>query len=153
MSSRLFVEVRERKGLAYFVRVANDAYEEVGNFMVRAGLDTQRLDVAVKTIQKELRKIIRTPVTVKELRDAKTYVRGQMAIRLEDSYERAQWFAREKMFQKSVRTPEQYLKQIEYVTLKDVHTAAKTVINMRQMSLAAVGPFKDGDAFLRAAKL
>lgn len=153
MSSRLFVEVRERKGLAYFVRVANDAYEEVGNFMIRAGLDKKRLDVAMTTIMKELRKIVRTPVTAKELRDAKAYVRGQMAIRLEDSYERAQWFAREKMFQKRVRTPEQYLKAIEAVTLKHVHRAAKDVIDLSQMSLAAIGSFKNEAAFLKSAGL
>lgn len=153
MSSRLFIEVRERKGLAYFVRVANDAYEEVGNFMIRAGLDKKRLDVAMTTIMKELRKIIRTPVTVKELRDAKAYVRGQMAIRLEDSYERAQWFAREKMFHTSMRTPEQYLKMIEKVTLKDVRAVAREVLDFKQMSLVAVGPFKDGNDLLKKSKL
>ncbi|KKW31296.1 MAG: Peptidase M16 domain protein [Candidatus Uhrbacteria bacterium GW2011_GWA2_52_8d] len=153
MSSRLFVEVRERKGLAYFVRVANDAYEEVGNFMIRAGLDKQRLDVAVTTIMREVRKIVREPVTAKELRDAKAYIRGQMAIRLEDSYERAQWFAREKMFQKSVRTPEHYLKMIEKITLKDVRAVAGSVLDLKQMSLAAVGPFKNGDDLLKKAKL
>lgn len=153
MSSRLFVEVRERKGLAYFVRVANEAYEEVGNFMIRAGLDKKRMDVAMTTIMKELRKIIRAPVTAKELRDAKAYVRGQMAIRLEDSYERAQWFAREKMFQSRVRTPEQYLKTIESVTLKQVHHASKDVIDLSQMSFAAVGPFKDGNDLLKKSKL
>lgn len=153
MSSRLFVEVRERKGFAYFVRVANEAYEEVGNFMVRAGLDKKRMDVAMTTIMKELRKIIRSPVTAKELRDAKAYVRGQMAIRLEDSYERAQWFAREKMFQSRIRTPEQYLKAIQSVTLGEVHRAAKDVIDLSQMSLAAVGPFKDGNDLLRKFRL
>lgn len=153
MSSRLFVEVRERKGLAYFVRVANDAYEEVGNFMIRAGLDKKRLDVAMATIMKELRKIVRTPVAVKELRDAKAYIRGQMAIRLEDSYERAQWFAREKMFQKSVRTPERYLRTIENVTLKDVLAVAGAVLDLKQVSLAAVGPFKNGNDLLEKSKL
>lgn len=153
MSSRLFVEVRERRGLAYFVRVANDAYEEVGNFMIRAGLDKKRLDVAMTTIMKELRTIARAPVTVKELRDAKAYVRGQMAIRLEDSYQRAQWFAREKMFHRRVRTPEQYLKEIESVTRTQVHRAAKEILDLSQMSLAAVGPFKDGNDLLRKAGL
>jgi predicted Zn-dependent peptidase len=153
MSSRLFVEVRERKGLAYFVRVANDAYEDVGNFMIRAGLDKKRLDVAVTTIMRELKKIVRTPVTAKELRDAKTYVRGQMAIRFEDSYERADWFARQKMFQKSVRTPEQYLKLMEQVTLKDVKVVAAQVLDFKQMSVAAVGPFKSGQELLKKARL
>jgi len=149
MSSRLFVEVRERKGLAYFVRVANDGYEEVGNFMIRAGLDKKRLDVAVKTILQELRKIVREPVTAKELRDAKAYVRGQMAIRLEDSYQRAQWFAHERMFQSRVRTPESYLALIDGVKLKDVQAVAKDVLNLKQMSIVAVGPFKDEQNLLK----
>jgi len=151
MSSRLFVEVRERKGLAYFVRVANDAYEEVGNFMIRAGLDKNRLDVATKTILKELRKIVREPVSAKELRDAKAYVRGQMAIRLEDSFERASWFAKQKMFQSRVHTPQTYLKQIDAVTRRDVQQVAKDVLNLKQMSVAAVGPFEDEKVLLKKA--
>jgi len=153
MSSRLFVEVRERKGLAYFVRAMNDAYEEVGNFMIRAGLDKKRLDEALKTIMRELRKMVKEPVSAKELKDAKAYVRGQMAIRLEDSYQRAQWFAQERMFQANAHTPEAYLKLIEAVTVKEVHAVAKDVLNLKQMSIAGVGPFKDGNDFLKKAGL
>jgi predicted Zn-dependent peptidase len=153
MSSRLFVEVRERKGLAYFVRSANDAYEEVGNFMIRAGLDKNRLDEAVKTIMKEVRKIVREPVSTKELRDAKAFVRGQIAIRLEDSYERASWFAKQKMFQSRVHSPESFLKRIEAVTKKDIQSVAREVLDLKQMSLAAVGPFKSAKDLLKKAGL
>ena len=153
MSSRLFVEVRERKGLAYFVRAVNDAYEETGNFMVRAGLDKKRLDVATTTIMKELRKIVREGVTSAELKAAKAYVQGQMAIRLEDSFERAQWFAREKLFHASVRTPEMYLKDIQAVTVKQVSEVAKAVLDFKQMSVVAVGPFKDGEELLKQVGL
>ncbi|HAU66238.1 MAG: putative Zn-dependent peptidase [Candidatus Uhrbacteria bacterium GW2011_GWF2_39_13] len=153
MSSRLFVEVRERKGLAYFVRAVNDAYEETGNFMIRAGLDKKRLDVATTTIMKELRKMVRDGVTSAELKAAKAYVQGQMAIRLEDSFERAQWFAREKLFHTSVRTPEMYLKDIQTVTVKQVAEVAKAVLDFKQMSVVAVGPFKNGEELIKQAGL
>ncbi|MDG1949543.1 MAG: pitrilysin family protein [bacterium] len=149
MSSRLFTEVRERKGLAYFVRARNSSHDDIGNFMIRAGLDKKRMDVAMKTILKELRKMKREKVTAKELRAAKDYVRGQMAIRLEDSYERAQWYAREKMFSKRVRSPKTYLKNLDAVTTTDILNVAKDVLNMKQMHIAAVGPYKDGATLLK----
>lgn len=149
MSSRLFTEVRERKGLAYFVRSRNSAHDDIGNFTIRAGLDKKRMDVAMKTILKELRKMKREKVTAKELRAAKAYIRGQMAIRLEDSFERAQWYAREKMFQKRVRSPKAYLKAIESVKAADIQAVAKEVLNMKQMHIAAVGPYKTGSALLK----
>ncbi len=142
MSSRLFSEVRERKGLAYFVRTYNGAYDDVGSFMIRAGLDKKRLELAMKTIMKELRKIKRDGVTTRELRDAKTFVRGQMAIKMEDSFERAHWYAREQLFQKRVRSPQAVIKRMEAVTRKEVHDVAKELLDFSKMSLAAVGPFK-----------
>lgn len=153
MSSRLFVEVRERKGLAYFVRAAHSSYEDTGIFMIRAGLDKKRLDVAMKTIKKELRKIVRERVTARELKTAKDYIRGQMAIRLEDSFERAQWFAREMMFQSRVRTPKTYLKQIDAVTPAQIQKAAKQILDMKRMTVAAVGSFKNGNDLLKKSGL
>ncbi len=153
MSSRLFTEVRERKGLAYFVRAMNSSYEDTGVFMIRAGLDKTRLPLAVKTIMKEIRKISREKVSGRELRAAKDNVRGQMAIRLEDSFQRARWFAKEMMFHKRVRTPKTYLKQIESVSATDIQAVAKEILNRKQMSVAAVGPFASDSALLKKAGL
>ncbi|NQV88782.1 MAG: insulinase family protein [Parcubacteria group bacterium] len=153
MSSRLFTEVRERKGLAYFVRAMNSSYEDTGVFMIRAGLDKTRLELAVKTIKKELSKISKEKVTTRELKSAKENVRGQMAIRLEDSFERAQWFAQEMLFHRRVRTPQIYLKQIDAVTAAEVLSVAKEILNNKQMSVAAVGPFVNGAALLKKAGL
>ena len=151
MSSRLFTEVRERKGLAYFVRAAHSSYEDTGVFMIRAGLDKTRLELAMKTIRKEVRKIKRENVSAKELKQAKANVRGQMAIRLEDSFQRAQWFASEMMFQRRIRTPKTYLKRVEEVRPQDIKAAANDILNEKVLSLAAVGPFKDSGALLNAS--
>ncbi len=142
MSSRLFVEVRERRGLAYFVRASNTAYEDIGNFMIRAGLDASRLKLATKTILDELRKIKKDGVSAKELKEAKTFLQGKMAISLEDSFHTAQWYANQKMFHTRVRSPKAVLKRIEKVSRKDVLAVANEILDKKAMSVAAVGPFK-----------
>ncbi|PJA45043.1 hypothetical protein CO174_05380 [Candidatus Uhrbacteria bacterium CG_4_9_14_3_um_filter_50_9] len=153
MSSRLFTEVRERKGLAYFVRALHSNYEETGVLMIRAGLDKERLDVAVKTIMKEVSKMKRERVSAKELRAAKDFLRGQLAIKLEDSFERAQWYAGERTFQSQVQSPQSRLKQIDAVTPAQIQAVAKEILNEQVMSVAAVGPFKSASELLKRAGL
>ena len=94
MSSRLFIEVRERKGLAYFVRAGIDVYEDTGSLQVRAGLARGRMEEALATIVKELRKI-KKGVTSEELKRAKENIRGKMAIELEESSEVASFYGRQ----------------------------------------------------------
>ncbi len=153
MSSRLFVKVRERKGLAYFVRASNHAYDDVGNFLIRAGLDRSRLKLATTIIIKELRSIVKNGVTASELKEAKTFVRGHLSIQLEDSYAQASWFARQKMFQKKLKTPKAHLKKIDALTRADLKQVAKEVLNEKQMSIAAIGPYKTKQEFLKHAGL
>lgn len=151
MSSRLFVQVRERRGLAYFVRASNGPYDDVGVFSIRAGLDKKRLPLAMETIMKELRVVVQNGVTQQELKDAKTFLHGQLSIRMEDTFHRAEWFARQEMFQKEIQTPQSYMKKVDAFTAVDVKVVAKEVIDFRKMSLAAVGPYKNREDFLRKA--
>jgi predicted Zn-dependent peptidase len=72
-----------------------------------------------------------------------------MAIKLEDSFERAQWYAGEKMFQSRIRGPYAWLKQIDSVTSTQIQSVAKIVLQTKSMSLAAVGPFKNSSDFLK----
>ena len=153
MSSRLFTEVREKKGLAYSVGAGNYLYDDVGVFSVRAGLDRTRMPLAVKTILNELKKIAKDGVTTQELKEAKTYVHGQVSIRMEDSQDRAQWFATQAMFQDAVLTPATYLKRIDAVTQAQLAKVAKDVLDLQQMCLAVIGPYKDSQEFLSTVKL
>jgi predicted Zn-dependent peptidase len=153
MSSRLFVQVRERRGLAYFVRASNNPYDDVGVFSIRAGLDKKRLSLAMGTIMKELRTIVKNGVSAQELKDAKTFLHGQISIRMEDTFDRAEWFARQEMFQKEMRTPQTYLKKVDALYAADVKRVAKEVLDFSRMSLAVVGPYKDRADFLKKAGL
>ena len=153
MSSRLFVQVRERRGLAYFVRASNHTYDDVGTFLVRAGLDKKRLPLAMKTIIEQLKSVVKNGVTPQELKNAKTFVRGQLSIQLENSSSRAEWLARQFLFQKTVLDSHDYLKRIQRVTSAEMKRVAKEVIDFSKMSLAAVGPYKDREDFLKQAGL
>lgn len=151
MSSRLFIAVRERRGLAYSVRASNGTYDDVGAFTVQAGLDKSRLAEAVKTIRAELKKICKTGVTSAELRAAKDNVRGRMLLRLEDSSERADWYVRQDLFLDKAKSPEERMKDVEGVTRAKVQAAARDILDDKKLSVAVVGPYRDVAEFRAAA--
>ena len=142
MSSRLFIEVREKRGLCYNVRSSADFYEDTGVFMVRAGLDANRLTMAMKVIVNELKKIAKHGITPAELKMAKDNVKGGTTLRLEDSSNLAEFFARQELFNAKVETPEQRLEKFNRVNLSDVKRVAMEIINFRRLSIAAIGPYK-----------
>lgn len=149
MSSRLFISVRERRGLAYFVRAFQSPYEDVGSFVVQAGLDLSRLDLAMKTIFNELRSVKRSGVSAKELKLAKNYLRGKMMITLEDSSDHAEFYAKQELFLDDVESPEAYLKKFERVTAAQIHAAARDVFDESRLCVAGIGPFASDQALLK----
>lgn len=153
MSSRLFISVRERKGLAYSVRASNGTYQETGAFVVQAGLDKSRLADAVKTIRAELKSIRTKGVTPKELREAKDHLRGRLLLKLEDSSDRADWYARQELFLSAAKTPEERMREYERVSAKDVLAVAKEILDEKKLTVAAIGPFHDVAEFRAASGL
>ncbi len=143
MSSRLFVSVREKRGLAYTVRTDVGMYEDTGVFSVHAGLDAARVPEAIKVIRQELAKMAKTGVTAKELQDAKSAIKGRIVLSLEESNDLAGWFAKQELFMGKMETPEERFKQLEAVTLKDVLAVAREIIQPSKMAAAVIGPFKD----------
>lgn len=153
MSSRLFIEVREKRGLCYHVRSEVDAYDEVGSFVVRAGLDAARLTEASAVIMKEIKKIAKSGVTDAELRKAKDHVKGAVTLRLEDSSDRAEFIGRQELFFGHVDDVDARLAKFDAVRRTDIARVAKEVLNCKKLSIAAVGPFKSDAALLERLKL
>ena len=149
MSSRLFVEVREKRGLCYTVRATVDSYDDVGMFTIRAGLDAKRLHEAMKVIMAEVKKIAKLGVTAKELAMAKDNLRGGILLQLEDSSNRAEFVGRQELFMHEVATPEERMKRFDAVTRGDIARVAKTVLDPKLMSAAGIGPFKNEQDFLK----
>ncbi len=143
MSSRLFVAVRERRGLAYSVRTDVGSYEDVGVFCVQAGLDAARLPEAIKIIRSELVRVVKSGITAQELADAKSTIKGKTVLQLEESNDLAAWFAKQALFTGKMETPEERFKKLDAVTREDVLRVAREIIVPRRMAAAVIGPFKD----------
>ncbi|MBI5731859.1 MAG: insulinase family protein [Candidatus Magasanikbacteria bacterium] len=140
MSSRLFVEVRERRGLAYLINSGLNLYQDTGNLVVRAGLDKEKFEEAMRVIFTELKKI-KQGITKEELAMAKENLAGHLVLNLEDSSFQAEWFGRQALLRKKIRTPEEELKRCRQVTEEDIIKAAGQVFNFKRLAAAVIGPF------------
>ncbi|MEA3249088.1 MAG: pitrilysin family protein [Patescibacteria group bacterium] len=148
MSSRLFTAVREREGLCYFIRSAASPYQDIGDLTIQAGLAKDRFEKAMKIIIRELRRMKDRKVTNEELNRSKDYVRGKLALALEDSSRQADWYAKQELLMKKVMTPEQRLARIVKVTRDDVQRVANDVFRANRASIAVIGPFKKKRPFI-----
>ncbi len=153
MSSRLFTEVRERRGLAYSVRASLSPYQDVGNVAIQAGLTKAKLDEGISVILEELGKVVKKGVTAEELTRAKEYIKGKTVLGLEESSALAEFFAKQELLQKKIQTPEERLAKIDAVTLSDVQAVAKQVFRTSALSAALIGPFKDKARFMKLLKV
>ncbi|KKT50396.1 MAG: Peptidase M16 domain protein [Candidatus Yanofskybacteria bacterium GW2011_GWA1_44_21] len=147
MSSRLFQEVREKRGLAYYVGSDADMSTDTGIFTVRAGVNKDKTHEAIKVVIDELRKIKEHGITEKELRQAKDHAKGSLAIFLENSRNIAGEYGGTALFFGKVLTPEEKLAKINEVTAEDILNVARDVFDNRKLNLALIGPFKDDSEF------
>ncbi len=152
MSSRLFIAIREREGLCYYIRSRVNTYQDVGNWTVYSGLDVSRLDLAVKLIVSELRRFRKQGITKKELENAKEYLKGKIVLRLEDSANLAQWFAEYAMFKRKVLTPTEVIKKIDKIDLSTVNRAIERVMKESRLNLAIIGPDRPVDKLSKFLK-
>jgi predicted Zn-dependent peptidase len=147
MSSRLFTEVRERRGLAYYVYGLNHSYTDAGTLYAQAGVDINRIDDAVTTIAAELQKIAAEAVPSDELEKAKSFAKGRFVLQLETSQGLVMFGLRREVLESQTPDPEQVLAEIEKVTVEDVQRVARELIEQRGVNLAVIGPFDDPSRF------
>lgn len=143
MSSRIFIQVRERAGLAYYIHSGVNVYQDTGNLYIKAGLDLNRLEKALSLILKELRKIRDNGVTHNELERAKEFLHGKMTLKFEDSFYIAEWYGKQELMKKKIETPEEKFKKFNSVRRDQVQRVAKTIINEKLLNIAIIGDVKD----------
>lgn len=143
MSSRMFLEVRERRGLAYFVHTSVDTYQDCGYIGTQAGVEHKNLREAVQTILTEYIKITREKVEEKELQKAKDYVKGKAVMGFEASDDVAMFFIDQEMHKEKIQTPLEVFAKIDAVTVKDIQKVAKDIFMNNKLNLAIVGPHKN----------
>jgi predicted Zn-dependent peptidase len=146
MSSRLFLRIREDKGLAYAVDSGLNFLQDTGTLVIYAGVDPGRASEALSAILAELERLRDNTVPVGELRKAKEYLKGRLVLGLEDSFSRAAWVAYQALFMETIRSPEDVLDAFEAVTAADVQSLAHKIIDPSAYTLSAVGPFGQGEA-------
>jgi predicted Zn-dependent peptidase len=147
MSSRLFTEVRERRGLAYYVFAANHSYTDAGSLYSQAGVDINRVDEAVSTIVGELKRIADEAVPPDELEKAKNVAKGRFVLQLESPHALIMFGLRREVLEGGATEPDEVLSGIEAVTTEDVQRVAQDVIGSHGLNLALIGPFDDAERF------
>jgi predicted Zn-dependent peptidase len=147
MSSRLFTEVRERRGLAYYVFGLNHSYTDAGSLYAQAGVDINRIDEAVTTIAGELRGIATDAVPADELEKAKNFAKGRFVLQLESPQGLILFGLRREVLEGRVPDLEEVLEGINAVTAEDVQRVAQDLITEEKLRLAVIGPFDDAARF------
>jgi predicted Zn-dependent peptidase len=142
MSSRLFTEVRERRGLAYYVYAINHSYTDAGSLYSQAGVDIERIDEAVSTIVTELRKIADEPVPADELEKARNVAKGRFVLQTESPHGLIMFGLRREVLEGQTAEPEEILAGLDAVTAEDVQRVAQDIIGEQSLKLALIGPFE-----------
>ncbi len=147
MSSRMFLGVREAKGLSYYIHTSTDNYRDGGTIVTNAGVDLNRIDEAIEGIVNEYRLLRDEGLPEAELKKAKAYLKGKMVLSLEDSEEYAHLLAKYELLKGGSQEPDEIMALIDKVTLEDINRVAKDVFLEEKMKIAVIGPFDDEKRF------
>jgi predicted Zn-dependent peptidase len=144
MSSRLFQEIREKRGLVYSVYSYHSQYTEAGLFSCYAGTTPARAQEVIGLLRRELEDVAEGGLTAEEFDRAKGHVKGSMVLSLEDPGSRMSRIGKSEIAHGEILTVNQSLKRVEDVTLEDARRVAKRVLS-QPMTLTVLGPFGQRD--------
>lgn len=143
MSSRLFTEVREKRGLAYRISTGVETYADCGYLATVAGIEHKNLELTVKTILNEYEMISLQKVNERELRKAKDFIKGKAVMSLESSDEVAAFLIDQEIQKGKIETLEQIFAEIDGVKIDDIQRVAKDIFRKEKLNLAVIGPHKN----------
>lgn len=142
MSSRMFISVRERRGLAYSVSTFSDTMQDVGYLATQCGVEHANLEETIKTVLEEYKLISRELVPERELLKAKEYIKGSAVMGLESSDEVVSYLVDQELIKGEIRLPEEVFAKIDAVTPEDVMRVAQAIFVEKTLNLAIIGPHK-----------
>ncbi len=145
MSSRLFHELREKRGLAYAIGSHVNYYADGGVVSIDAGVDTRKISKAIRLILKELSKIRRRPVTKSEFERAREFYQGHLSFVLEDTVEHMLWLGKKVVTGDKPIDAEEVLQRVRDITIGDILEMAKDIFRPKNLNVAIVGPVRDED--------
>ena len=143
MSSRLFLEVREKRGLTYSISSYVNYLYDTGSIGVSAGVDPRRIEAALEAILGELDRLRREPVPAEELKKVQEFMKGRLLLQMEDSLAVVSWLGRQEILEDRVLTIDEVLAAVDAVTAEDIHRVASERFGEESLNLAVVGPFQE----------
>jgi predicted Zn-dependent peptidase len=153
MSSRLFVEIREKLGLAYDISTSADTNADTGYLVTTAGIKKGYAPKAIQVILREYKKLKTTQISKTELAKVKENEKGKMALRLESSDSKANFYGMQELLRGEILTQEQIYDKIEQVTVADIQRVAKDLFLPEKLNLVVLGPYRDKTEFVKLLKL
>ena len=147
MSSRLVLEIRENRGLAYSVGSYKRQLRDTGFMVLYAGVDPKNAVDTVHEMIEQLQLLRDEPVPLTELNKAREYTKGGILLSMEDTFANATWVGGQELFDQELLTVDQVMEKLDAVTVAEVQAMAQRLFVTEKLSLAIVGPFKDEAAF------
>jgi predicted Zn-dependent peptidase len=148
MSSRLFIELREKRGLVYDVHTYVAHFLDAGSFNIYTGVDPKNAVEAVRVITAELGRLGAEGITEAELTKARELSKGRLMLRMEDTRNVGGWIGAQELLLGTVRTVEDVVAEMDAVTLDDVRRVAREIIRLDRLYLAVVGPYRSNKRFI-----
>lgn len=153
MSSRLFTQVRERRGLAYYIGTDIWDFRDTGAILSYAGVDLKRVDQAVRVILEEFKKIKSEKITKTELERAKENLKGRMYLELEDSMSVASFLGEQELFWDKIERPDKIIKDIFKVTQDEVFNLSRELFTTNKINFTMISPLDDKKQFNKLMKI
>jgi len=153
MSSRLFMKVREELGAAYYIGAGADLERDHGLFSVSAGIDHGKVEVVIRAILEECRRLRNEIVPAQELQKSKDHMIGSLILGLETSDDLASFYGGQEIITKTILPPEAFVDRIRRTTALEVRNVSRAIFTEKGLNLALIGPYKDKKKFQKLLKL
>jgi predicted Zn-dependent peptidase len=153
MSSRLFSEIREKRGLAYYIRTESENYTDTGYLCTQAGIPNNAAEKVIGLTLKEYRTIRDKSISQAELKKAKDYLKGVLTLSLESSDSKASFYAAQELLTEEILTLKEKCAKIDKITTKDIRETANDIFCSEKLNLAIIGPHKSEENFKSLLKL
>jgi predicted Zn-dependent peptidase len=151
MSSRLFMEIREHRGLAYDIHSYTEHFLNSGSFTIYAGVDPEKIETAVAAILEELSQI-KQGITTSEVTRAKELSKGRLYLRFEDSQNVALWYGSQEILLQQILDIDDVISIVDSITIDELKEVAKEILTDSGLNLAVTGPIK-GDSLIKEKSL
>lgn len=146
-SSKLFQEVREKKGLCYYIGTGAEQYNEVGSVVTQAGIakDVEKVKIALKATLEEHENMVKGNFSEEDVVRAKEMLKGRLLLSMEDSFNIAHFYGNKKLLESKVESPEEIIEEIMSVTKEEIVSLAKEIFTKDKRNFAIIGPFEEKD--------